>query len=1079
MKLTAIIGLAACLQVSAKTRSQTISLDADRASLKTIFTEIKRQTGFLFFYSDADLKAGRSVTIHERSIDLPRALDLVFDNQPLTYSIINKNIIVKLRRYTQQTLADTVQYSVIDVQGRVVNDSGAPVPAATILIRQTGRTFQADSEGRFLLTRIGPDATIVVSSIGYENKIVRIAGRLNIEVSLTSSTFQLDEAVVVNKGYYSEKKRLSTGNVSKVTSRDIEKQPVSNVVGTLQGRMAGVEVIQDAGTPGGGFQIKIRGQNSIRRDANEPLYIIDGVPYASQFIGSSDISTPAPIPANPINSINPADVESIEVLKDADATAIYGSRGANGVVLITTKKGKAGKATVSVTASKGAGRVTRFQKMMNTEQYLEIRRQAFANDGIATYPSSAYDINGTWRQDSYTDWQKTLTGETSSINDLRMSLTGGSLNTQYLFSGVYRNESTVFPGDFGYKKGGGHFSLNHQSDNNRFRFTFSTGYTRQKNLLPGANPVSQSRTLPPNAPKLFDEQGELNWEGSTFNNPLAPLRATANSNIADLLANTTFSYDIVAGLQLKLSMGYTDTRSREIGMTPSTVYDPAYGVGSEETILINAQNDRQSWIIEPQMNWQKTLGRSTLSMLAGASFQELSSSRLSQMGYGFSSNDLITMGGATSVYILGNENSKYRHQAFLSRINYSYQDKYVLNLTGRRDGSSRFGPGRQFAFFGAVGAAWIFSSEKFLANNDILSLGKLRFSYGTTGNDQIGDYQFYNTFNISGAQYQGAVGLTPTRLFNPDYSWEKNKKLEIGLELGFLHDRIQLGISAYRNTSSNQLVGIPLPGTTGFSSLSGNLPATVENKGIEVTLHSINLKSSNFSWTSNLNFSTSQNKLISFPGLEGSTYVNSYVIGQSINIEKLFNYLGLNQTTGLFEFEDVDKSGIVSGYPDRTAIRNLMPRFFGGLQNQLQYKSFELDFLFQFVSQNSKSDLFNLPGSPSNQLASIGNFWVANGGSATFQRPSTGLDGDVINAYQLYSSSTGTIQNGSYIRLKNISFSYDLSKHLKNKIKARVFLQGQNILTITSYSGSDPEFRYTGFLPPLKIYTAGIQLTIR
>lgn len=975
---------------------------------------------------------------------------------------------------------NTLRFSSLQQQTQVtgiVTDGIGPLAGVSISVKKQKNTVVTDFDGKFTIA-VSPDDILIFTYIGFKTIEILVARRSVINVQLHEDATALQE-VKVNAGYYSVKESERAGSISKINSKDIEKQPVTNVLATMQGRMAGVDVIQDGGTAGGSFQIKIRGQNSLRADGNSPLYIIDGVPYSSESIGSNETSTITASQTSPLNSINPSDVESIEVLKDADATAIYGSRGANGVVLITTKKGKAGKTTVTINASSGIGKVTKMIDLMNTSQYLEMRRQAFLNDGITVYPDSAYDINSTWDQNRYTDWQAAFIGGTAQITNTQLALAGGSESTQYLLSGNYRTETTVFPGDFGYNKGAIHFNMNHVSNDKKFKLIISAGYTSQKNNQPSTDLTGISRSLAPNAPALYDNAGNLNWENNTFENPLASLLSTGEIKTNDLLVNAVLSYEPVPNLEIKANLGFTDLKNNEMRTMPSTMYNPAYEIGSSESVLLTNTTDRKSWIIEPQIRWSHTFWKGEFDALLGATAQQQKTNRLYQMGYGFASNSLLyDLASATAVYTFMSDETVYRYQAFFGRINYNWQKRFILNLTGRRDGSSRFGPGKQFAIFGAVGAAWLFSNEKFLKNNTgLISFGKLRASYGTTGNDQIGDYQFLNTYTSSGKSYQG-TGLDPIRLFNPNFGWEINKKFEVALETGFFHDRIFLTTAWYLNRSSNQLVGVPLPGTTGFSSVNANLDATVENSGLEFTFRTLNIDHNNFNWTTNFNIAVSKNRLISFPGLEASTYVDNYVIGRSLNITKVFHYTGLNTQTGLYEFEDVNGDGIITADKDKKTIADLTPKYFGGIQNQFQFKNVQLDFLFQFVKQKTYDYIANVPGGAFyNQRAAMTSAWQTTGDTTTYQQNTTGVNSEAVTAFYNYKASDAIIVDGSYIRLKNISLSYDLALEMQKKIKCKLFFQGQNLLTFTPYKGGDPEFKYTGYLPPLKIYTIGIQLT--
>ncbi|MEA9412639.1 SusC/RagA family TonB-linked outer membrane protein [Flavobacterium sp. PL02] len=976
---------------------------------------------------------------------------------------------------------NTLRFSTSQQQAQVtgtVTDGTLPLSGVSISVKNQKNTVITDFDGKFTIA-VSPTDILVFNYIGFKTIEIPIARRSVINVQMQEDATALQE-VKINAGYYSVKESQRTGSISKISSKDIEKQPVTNVLATMQGRMAGVNITQNTGVAGGGFDIQIRGQNSLRTDGNRPLYIIDGVPYSSDSVGSDLTGVVLPGPTSPLNSINPSDVDSIEVLKDADATAIYGSRGANGVVLITTKKGKEGKTRFTANVSGGLGKVTRLMDLMNTQQYLQMRREAFTNDGIPYGPTD-YDVNGTWDQSRYTNWQKVFIGGTSEINDVQASLTGGSSGTQFLVSGNFHKETTVFPGDYDYKKGNLLANLNHESQNKKFNINFSMGYTVQKNYQPGVDITQQAILLAPNAPALYNAEGNLNWENSTWNNPLSNLEGKYKSTSNDLFVNGLLSYAIVPNLIAKTSFGFTDTRFDDSRTQPSTMYDPAAGIGSESSFIDVNNTSRESWIIEPQLSWSKKIGKGKTEILLGATYQQQTANQLVQEAIGFSSNRLIyNLSSAFSVFNDTHSQSVYKYQAFFGRANFSWNERYILNLTGRRDGSSRFGPGRQFATFGAIGSAWLFSNEPFVKNNlDFLSFGKLRLSYGTTGNDQIGDYQFLDTYGSSGNNYGGIIGLQPTRLFNPNFGWEINKKLELALETGFFKDRIFITAGWYSNRSSNQLVGIPLPASTGFNSLQSNLDATVQNKGIELTLRTVNFQRQSFNWSSSFNLTIVRNKLLSFPNLKESTYKNQFVIGEPLNIKKVYHYTGINPQTGIYQFEDYNGDGTITAVEDKQSIRDLNPKYFGGFQNTITYKNWQFDFLFQFVNQLNYNGAYRtgLPGSMRNQPTAVIDHWQNPGDNATYQKYSTGVNSQAADAFNKYYQSDAMITDASYVRLKNVSLSYNIPEQWLKGVKCRLVFQGQNLFTITSFKGADPESRFSMSLPPLKVFTTGLQLT--
>ncbi|MEH6705853.1 MAG: SusC/RagA family TonB-linked outer membrane protein [Galbibacter orientalis] len=964
------------------------------------------------------------------------------------------------------------------IKGVVTDTNGIPIQGVNVKLQDASQGTFTNEDGIFYL-EASPSDVLVVSYIGFKTLVVKVGDTEELSLVLEEDVTDLG-AVTVNAGYYTVSEKERTGSISKITAAAIEEQPVTNVLATMQGQMPGVNISQTTGMPGGGFSIQIRGQNSLRLDANAPLYVIDGVPYASEGIGSNSTSGVLAGSTSPLNSINPDNIASIEVLKDADATAIYGSRGANGVVLITTKKGKAGKTQIVANYSYGLGQVTRFIDLMDTTAYLQMRREAFANDGITNYPSNAYDVNGTWDQHRYTDWQEVLTGGSAAYTNAGISISGGGSQTNFFLSGNFLNQTTVFPGDFRYQKGNVHLGINHTSTDQKFSVSFSGTYTTQDNNLPYTDLTYISRTLPPNAPALYNSDESLNWENGTFNNPLSAFEGEFNAITYDLVANSLISYKPFRGLELSSSFGYTNLQHRENNSNPSTLYNPAFGIGPDNSAIFLTQTNRDSWIIEPRLRYQTKLGTLSMDFLTGATFQNRTNYNLGQLAIGFPSNSLIhNLEAASSIQVNGYDNAMYRYQALFGRVNLNFKGRYILNLTGRRDGSSRFGPGNQFANFGAIGAAWLFAEETWVKKGlPFISFGKLRGSYGITGSDQIGDYQYLDTYATSGGLYGGNVGLTPTRLFNSNFGWETNKKLELALETGFLKDRLFFTTAWYKNRSSNQLVGIPLPATTGFTSIQANLNATVENQGWEFTLRSVNLNHKDWNWTTNMNLTIPENKLLSFPDLEGSTYRNRLVIGKALNIDKVYHYTGLNSDTGVYEFEDYNNDGAIASPDDRQFIQDLNPKFFGGIQNQISYKQFKFDFLFQFVKKEAPNAFasFGMPGLMSNQPLEVSDRWQNPNTLGTYQRYSTGVDTEIRNGYLNYQQSNAAISDASFIRLKNLSISYTIPKKWFYDIECRIFMQGQNLLTFTPYKGGDPEFEFSGRLPPLKLFTTGIEL---
>lgn len=955
-----------------------------------------------------------------------------------------------------------------------ITDAEGPLSGVNILVKNTARGSISDLEGRYSLKASATD-TLVFTYLGYKTQELRVGDRSNISIVIAPDATALDQ-VIINAGYYDTTNKERTGNIARVTSAEIEKQPINNPLEALQGRVTGVDVVQNSGVQGGGFKVQIRGQNSLMA-GNAPLYIIDGVPYDTQSLASGSTSAGI-IPfadVNPLNAINPAAIESIEILKDADATAIYGSRGANGVILITTKRGKEGKTKLVISSNSGIAHIARKVDVLNTEQYLEMRREAFANDGIIDYPANAYDVNGTWDLNRYTDWQKVLIGATANFRNIMAQTSGGSENTQFLLSGQFQEETTVFPGKFSYDRLSVNTNLNHKSRDEHFRIVFSGGYTLEKNNLPNLDFTYDALHLPPNAPALYDEEGNLNWENSTWINPLAQIESKYKQDSKNLISNTVVSYLLLENLEVKINAGYGFSMLNGTRTNPHTIYDPAYGLDSRSSSLTKNEGNRTYWITEPQIRWEKKLDQNKWDVILGTTFQENNYEQNSIMGRGFPTNNFLNnMAAATTRTILEENKTQYKYHSIFGRVNYVFQNKLFLNATGRRDGSSRFGPNNKYGNFGAIGAAWIFTKDLELP---WVSFGKIRGSYGLAGNDQIGDYQYLNTYALQDYPYDGNIGLVPARLYNPNFKWEKITKREAALDLEFLESKIVLSVAYYNNRSSNQLINYALPGTTGFTNIQSNLDAEIENSGFELELNGILAQNKDLTWKSSFNLSLPKNKLLAFPGLENSSYANRYIIGEPLTITKLYELQGVNPETGLFEFTDFNGDGAISSEADRKYIADLSPKFFGGLSNSLSYKNWSLDFLFQFVKKEGYNQYryTEPPGIMLNHFESVLDRWQRPGDQAHMQRYTTGGDYEAYLAYSRFTQSSGVISDASFLRLRSLEFAYNLFLGKEKEASCRIFLQGLNLLTFSSFKSGDPE-QIKGFIPPLRRITFGVQL---
>jgi len=1093
MKLTVFLLFIACLQVSAAAYSQQINLSEKDAPVGKVLQQIQEQSGYNFFYNSKAVGEAGTVSITLKNATVEQALNELFKGRPFTYAIENKTIVVK---QAEPTLLDKLKSALniaVTVSGKVTNELSEPLPGVTVRQKGTTNAVVTDAKGAYSIIVPDNNTVIIFSFIGFKTQ--ELAAKdipTGSVIGMKVADYNLKE-VVINKGYYDEKRELSTGDVGIITAKEIGEQPVSDPIQALIGRMPGLNIQQASGVPGAYATVRIRGQNSIA-NGNDPLYIIDGVPFTSKTLTSTDfgggvVGAPLSTGGNngvgmsPFNALNPSDIESIEVLKDADATAIYGSRGANGVILITTKKGSAGDTRFNFDVSQGTGQVTRKMDLLNTQQYLQTRHEAFKNDG-KTPTSANNDVNGFWDTTRNTNWQKVLIGNTAHYTNVQGSISGGNANTQFLLGGGYNRQTTVYPGDFDDVKGSAHLNLTHSSSDQKFHAQLALNYVNDSSILPQTD-FTKSITLAPDAPSIYDASGNLNWQikngRNTWANPLASTLNQANAKTNNLIGNLDLSYKILPGLQIKSSFGYNKDQMIQSVLTPATSSAPPNDNNPDNRSSYFSNTNFETWIIEPQINYQKKIGKSMFDFLLGGTLQQNTETSTAQYAAGFSSDALISNPAAGSTFLsLGNESTLYHYSALYGRINYNLNDEYLINITARRDGSSRFGQGKQFGNFGAVGLGWIFTKEKSVTDVlPFLSFGKVRASYGITGNDQLTDYQYLSTYSPNSYSYSGVSGLVPTRIANPYFGWEVVKKLEGGIDINFLNDRIQFSGNYYRNRTGNELVGYVLPSVTGFQTIQANLPAVIENKGLEFSLTTINLKSKALSWTTGFSLTIPQSKLLSYPGIENSSYNQTYAVGQSLFIKYLYHYTGVSPQTGLYTYATNNTNGTPTAPKDYITTKPVTQKFYGGLQNNINFKGFELDVFVQFVKQLGYNYLhyFNFAGIQNgNQPTAVLNRWQNTGDNTNIQKLTSGPPSPAFFAYRSLITSDAIISDASFIRIKNVALSYsfpetwDRTIHLKN---AKIFIQCQNLFTITNYLGLDPETQGLT-LPPLRMISLGI-----
>lgn len=1074
MKLLILLTVIACLQASARGYGQGVSLSLQNAPLEKAFKEIKKQTGYHFIYTRVQLKNTLPITCQVTNSPLKDVLDQCFRNQPLTYTIEDRYIVVLTKPAPVQNT--TVSREPVEVSGRVVNESGEAVVGASVKVKGTDIGTSTDENGFFKLEVPDISNILIITSINTETTEIKLNAKTRLSTIIVKTSVKALNAVVVNKGYYTTTQKLNTGSVSKVTSSEIEKQPVSNPISSLQGRVPGLLITQRNGLPGSGLTIRIRGQNSIQQ-GNEPLFIVDGVPFSSENMDRVGILLNA---SNPFNTINPSDIESIEILKDADATAIYGSRGANGVVLITTKKAKPGKVAVNLNFSTGWSNPTRTMEYMNTTQYLEMRKEAFKNDAVTPNSSNAPDLL-LWDTLRYTDWKKKILSGNSSITNTQIRVSGGTKDVSYSFNTGYYTEGTVFPGNSKYKRGSSSLTLSSSSTNAKFTSVLSTSYTFDKNNLPPQD-ITAFINTPPNIYFPYDSIGRLVWQegGFSYGNVLSYLHQEYSANSDRILANLNLTYKVFDKLIVRTNLNFNSIHYDQYSNRPIASQNPAFNP-SGSAIFYNTTS--KIWNLEPQIEYiTAILDRGKFQFMAGSTWQQKKDKGTYLIGSGYTNDAQInSIAGATTVSAQ-NDYSLYRFSSVYARLNFNWEERYLLNVVARQDASSRFGSDNRIARFGAIGFAWLFSSEKIFKNNvAVVSFGKLRGSIGTTGNDRIGDYQYLDTWVNTINSYQGQLGLRPTRLFNQNYGWEQISKLDVGLDLGLFNDRVLLFTDFFRHRSKNQLISYSLPDQTGFSSIIKNIPGIVQNQGIEITLTTSNIKNESFSWKSSFNLTVQRNKLIEFYNLKNSNYANRYIIGKPLNLLLGYTFLGVDKQSGMYSYDDVNRDGILNS-KDYLYQGTTDPDFFGGFGNVLQFKGVDLSIFFEFRKQRGRHPIYgytNTPGSFVNQPVAVMDRWQKPGDMSTYQKYTQAPGNQASAAASRLIFSNAVLTNASFVRLRNMAISYSLSEMPTKKLKtlsSKLYLQCQNLLTFTNYIGADPENQSIQVLPPLRTITLGLNV---
>jgi TonB-linked SusC/RagA family outer membrane protein len=1078
-----------CMHLNAAVFSQTINISERNVSLETVFSKIEKQSNYLFFYREELIKAMPNINISLKNVTVKEALDQFLNKLSLSYSIIGDNIVITSLQIKANSQSPAPKIYI----GKVLDEKDQPMPGVSVRIKGTKSVVITNQEGQFITPVIDDDNAILqFSYIGYSMQEIPVSGlKAPIVVRLKLSSSDLDQVQIL--AYGTTTKRLNPGNTVTINAAEIAKHPVTNILQVIKDRVPGMFIEQRTGLPGGSFNVQIRGNNSFNN--NIPLFVVDGVAYP----GAEELPLVKPggnrnqfLGGNALNYLNSNDIESVDILKDADATALYGSRGAYGVVLITTKRAKGGTPRLNVSTNTGVSMRPKTPEMLSLEDYLMLRREAFKNDGL-TPGANDLDINGTWPEDRNTDWQKELLGKSALVNEVNMSYGGGAGNTNFLIGGNYKQEGSVQQGKGSNRGGTIRFNINNSTPNKKLFIDFGGSFSSTLNDAVPVDFSGDAGTLrAPNAPALFSPDGSLNWE--TGSNPYAALNLDYKFLVNNILSSSTLNYKPVKGLSLITRVSFNQLVGKEFRSTPSTFFDPArIATDIRNTTSFINNFTKRAWTLDPHAIYEIGISKkSKLTITTGATIQDQISTSSVITGTNFISDALLINPSLGSTVGSTYDAATTRILGFFGALNYNWADKYILSLNGRRDGSTKFGPGHRFGNFGSVAGVWIFSEENLLKENiPFLSLGKIRASYGLTGGDGISNYAYIPRYQVvSGTNtYQGNASFTPLSPVNRDLHYETNKKTDVQVILEFFKGRISLDGSYYKSHASDQLVQYPLASITGAIQYPSNSDVLIENTGYEFSINTKNIDGKDFKWSTYVGLTKAKNVLKSFPTLSNLQLNFNYEVGKSTQGLKLYTYAGVDPETGNYFFTT---AGGVTGQnlfamnqtTDRINFIDLAPKFYGIVTNSFTYKALTLDFSVSFRKRNglnylgqqqSTFGLFN-----TNSSVSVLDRWQNKGDVTDVPKISTnGLNS--LFQQNNFRQSTGAYELITYARLQNMSMAYNFSPNVVRKLRVTnlsLYLRGENLLSASKYGDMDPESLSVTATPPLRVFTFGLNLTL-
>ncbi|MDH7459879.1 TonB-dependent receptor [Chitinophagaceae bacterium 26-R-25] len=1090
MRLTALFLFCFCLQVSARVNSQEVSYKVKNGTLENVLNEFKKQTGYLFIYNDKDMQKSVPVTVELKKIRIADALREVFSKQPLDYIIKGRTVVVEAQLDAGKAIAFPINATadvalpVDTIRGTVTDSLGNPLARATVAVAGTQKAVQTDATGEFSISAKGSDV-LVFSSIGYEEKRMN-ANSVPSRVKLSTRIEKLEE-VQVEVGYGRVRKQDITGAVSTVKMQDLQNIPVTRVDQMLAGRIAGAEFMSVDGAPGSGTTVRIRGTRSISA-SNEPLYVVDGVIDG----------------INNLNDLNPSDIAGISVLKDASSTAIYGSRGANGVIIITTKMGKdlGGKTNFNLKTSLGFAEQPSYLPLMGATEYAQMLNDNFylTSAANATQPLENYPFPDPLSLGKGSDWQRAITRRAPFAN-VSFTASGGSKTTRYFFSGSYDNDQGVILNSSMRRF---LFRLNLDQTLSKYakagvRLSYSNTKQEQPMRYLGAyNNWSVSPTMVAPIVPIYNEDGSLNsWNSQNYSGGVSDLPlfdATLRKNTTNTGTNNAMIYlDIqpINDLVLHSSLSYSNSGINQDVLIPATM--PSRGTAGDA--IAKNVNKNDNLLNENTISYKHAFHDTHhLNAMYGFTVQQQNFNAISITGSGYYDDNtaLWDIGSIPNKANLGVSGSKQiqTRMSHLARVNYDYNQKYYLTATVRKDGASNFAADNKWAYFPSAAIRWNMLKEKFMKNVNLDEFA-IRLSAGTSGNDAIARYQSLDRLSstTTGYLFGGTqpVAFYPSNIANDGLKWEKTTSYNLGVDLSLFNKRLDVTLEVYKSYTSDLLLSVQLPTQTGFSSRLMNFGKT-SNKGIELTVNYDVIRSRNFSWSTSLT-AAHDKQMVDDIGLVGrvvtntlsygaSYMINGYLKGYPVNAAFGFRYAGVWHNQAEIDQDKKDKKYVSSVYApgrqryidqnhdgvlnadDDIYLGNADPAVYGGWQNTLRYKKLFLSVYFNY----SLGGVIYFPAG--NFLGNASNLTTGFEYMVNRWQPVRNPDGDLPRpTSQDNIPSDRFLYDASFLRLKaaSIGYTFDLTKITGSKLKSLALsLNGSNLFLLKNYIGYDPEVNTSG-----------------